>query len=175
MAAVLAGNPDMYARLVVRYQHVHRRFAVRMLGSPDDADDALQLAFVRAFWALGRCKAPDRFAAWLFQIVINECRTLAARRSRRERQLVRNDAALAATAADTAEAGRNAFELEEIRKGLDQLDPEQREAFLLKHVEELSYDEMAELTGVGVSALKMRVKRACHRLRELLDKVPHDE
>jgi RNA polymerase sigma-70 factor (ECF subfamily) len=47
----------------------------------------------------------------------------------------------------------------------------QREAFLLKHVEDLSYEEIAELTGVGVSALKMRVKRACDRLRELLQEV----
>jgi RNA polymerase sigma-70 factor (ECF subfamily) len=48
------------------------------------------------------------------------------------------------------------------------LPAEQREAFLLKHVEELSYDEMAELTGISVSALKMRVKRACDELRDLL-------
>jgi RNA polymerase sigma-70 factor (ECF subfamily) len=48
------------------------------------------------------------------------------------------------------------------------LDDDQREAFLLKHVEEMGYEEMSELTGVGVSALKMRVKRACERLRVLL-------
>ena len=60
---------------------------------------------------------------------------------------------------------------EEIYRALEQIDPLQREAFLLKHVEDLSYEEMAELTGVGVSALKMRVKRACDRLRELLQEV----
>ena len=49
---------------------------------------------------------------------------------------------------------------------LDELDPLLREAFLLKYLEELSYEEMSALTGVGVSALKMRVKRACDRLRE---------
>jgi RNA polymerase sigma-70 factor (ECF subfamily) len=57
---------------------------------------------------------------------------------------------------------------EEIERALSLLDAEQREAFLLKHVEGLSYEEMAELTGAGVSALKMRVKRACDRLRGLL-------
>ena len=57
---------------------------------------------------------------------------------------------------------------EEIAVALARLAPEQREAFLLKHVEELDYGEMAEITGAGVSALKMRVKRACERLRELL-------
>jgi RNA polymerase sigma-70 factor (ECF subfamily) len=57
---------------------------------------------------------------------------------------------------------------DDILLGLAGLVPEQREAFLLKYVEELSYEEMAELTGAGESALKMRVKRACERLRDLL-------
>ena len=52
-----------------------------------------------------------------------------------------------------------------------ELSADQREAFLLKYVEELGYDEMSEITGVGVSALKMRVMRACDRLRVLLKEV----
>ena len=62
-------------------------------------------------------------------------------------------------------------EREQIERALDELSPEQREAFILKHVEEMSYEEMADVTGAGVSALKMRVKRACERLRELLEEV----
>ena len=62
---------------------------------------------------------------------------------------------------------------EEIERALGQLEVEQREAFLLKHVEGLSYEEMAAITGAGTSALKMRVKRACGRLRELLNGVYH--
>jgi RNA polymerase sigma-70 factor, ECF subfamily len=54
---------------------------------------------------------------------------------------------------------------------LQQLRPDQREAFLMKYVEDLSYEEMSQVTGVGVSALKMRVLRACDRLRELLAEV----
>jgi RNA polymerase sigma-70 factor (ECF subfamily) len=61
------------------------------------------------------------------------------------------------------------MDVEEIQHALDQLDSEHREAFVLKHVEELSYDEISKLSGFGVSALKMRVKRACDRLRQLLD------
>ena len=63
--------------------------------------------------------------------------------------------------------------LEDVQYALNQLDPDQREAFILKYVEELSYEEMTEITGAGTSALKMRVKRACSRLRELLEEV-HD-
>ena len=56
----------------------------------------------------------------------------------------------------------------ELQRVIEALDADQREAFLLKHVEQLSYDEMAAATGVGVSALKMRVKRACDRMQWLL-------
>ena len=51
---------------------------------------------------------------------------------------------------------------------LAQLGPDQREAIVLKFAEDLSYEEISKLTGVGVSALKMRVQRACTRLRTLL-------
>jgi RNA polymerase sigma-70 factor (ECF subfamily) len=58
-----------------------------------------------------------------------------------------------------------------IERALGMLPVDQREAFLLKHVEEMSYDEIAAMTGVSVSALKMRVKRACDMLRDLLEGV----
>ena len=61
--------------------------------------------------------------------------------------------------------------VEEIERALCGLSADQREAFLLKYVEELGYAAMAEITGVGVSALKMRVMRACDRLRDLLREV----
>jgi RNA polymerase sigma-70 factor (ECF subfamily) len=169
ISAVLRGETGMYRHLVLRYQNTFRRYAARVLGSADDADDALQLAFVRAFRSLASCRNPDRFAPWLYQIVVNECRTFAARRARRERRIVDDESALEqASAAEPADEHGQ----EEIQRALDTLPIDQREAFVLKHVEDLSYDEMAELTGVGVSALKMRVKRACDRLRELLEEVP---
>ena len=57
---------------------------------------------------------------------------------------------------------------------LHELDPLLREAFLLKYIEEMSYEEMSALTGVGVSALKMRVKRACDRLRDRWERIKDD-
>ena len=63
---------------------------------------------------------------------------------------------------------------EEIQNALNRLTPEHREAFVLKHVEDLSYEEMAEITGAGISALKMRVKRACEQLQGFLEEAYHD-
>jgi RNA polymerase sigma-70 factor (ECF subfamily) len=105
----------------------------------------------------------------LFRILVNRCRTLGARRGRRAKTFVFDETALLSASEDHP-AEQGAWR-EEIDRALQRLRPEQREAFLLKYVEELGYDEMSRLTGVGVSALKMRVMRACDRLRELLSEV----
>lgn len=166
VSRVLDGDTNAYALLVERYYDKYARYAVHMLGSTEDAEEALQDAFVRAYRSLHRYQDQERFGAWLFRILVNRCRTSAGRRQARERTIVRHEglmlAASVAPAADT-ELWRG-----ELTRALDQLPAEQREAFLLKHVEDLSYEEMAELTGAGVSALKMRVKRACERLRVML-------
>ncbi len=167
VAQVLAGNTDAYGILVNRYRDTYTRFAARMLGSLEDADDALQLAFVRAFRNLRQCREPDRFGSWLYQIVVNECRTLGARRTKREKRLVRDESKVDSAA--TPDTSNDAALRDEIQHALNRLDAQQREAFLLRHVEGLGYEEMSDITGVGVSALKMRVKRATEKLRGFLE------
>jgi RNA polymerase sigma-70 factor (ECF subfamily) len=169
VAAVLTGNTDAYSVLVSRYRDAYTRFAARMLGSLEDADDALQLAFVRAYRNLGQCRDPDKFGSWLYQIVVNECRTLATRRTRRERRMVRDEAKI--DEASTQHPEGTAALRDEIQYALNRLEASQREAFLLRHVEGLGYEEISAITGVGISALKMRVKRATERLRGLLEGV----
>ncbi|MFP5354694.1 MAG: RNA polymerase sigma factor [Gemmatimonadota bacterium] len=169
VAQVLAGDTAAYAILVGRYRAQFARYATRMLGNREDAEEALQDAFLRAYRSLSRCDDPARFGSWLFRILANRCRTAGARRGRREKTFVRDDVALH-DASEAHPEDRAAWR-EEIQRALLMLEEDQREAFLLKHVEDLGYEEMAELTGVGVSALKMRVKRACERLRALLQEV----
>ena len=171
VARVLEGDVEAYALLVTRYRPRLSRYALRMLGNREDAQEALQDAFVRAFRSLRRCEDPARFDAWLFRILVNRCRTAGRRRGRRERTFLPQEEGGPELAADHP-AERLAWR-DEIAHALGALEPEQREAFLLKYVEDLSYDEMGALTGVGVSALKMRVKRACERLRELLEGAYH--
>lgn len=166
---VLAGDVEAFAILVERYRDRCARYAMHMLGNREDADEVMQDAFVRAYRSLGRCEDPERFGAWLFRILVNRCRTAGARRARRARTFLADDTALL-TASEEHPAEQWAWR-EEIERALAELRPEQREAFLLKYVEGLGYDEMAELTGVGVSALKMRAMRACDRLRVLLKEV----
>ncbi len=170
---VLGGDTDAYGLLVDRYYDRSARFAMHMLGNAEDAEEALQDTFLRAYESLARYEDRERFGAWLFRILVNRCRTAAARRQRYERRFVENGGALlegggtlVGTVVESTADG-DAWR-DEIWHALAKLPPELREAFLLKHVEELSYEEIMEITNTGMSALKMRVKRACERLRDLL-------
>src|SRR2546422_3294047 len=160
---VLGGDTGAYAALVARYRDRLGRYAVHMLGNREDAEEAVQDAFVRGYRSLARCDDPERFGAWLYGILVNRCRTAGARAARRGRLFVRDDAAL--NGARLPSPAERAEWDDTVRRALARLAPEYREAFLLKHVEDLEYDEMARLTGAGVSALKMRGKRAPGQLQ----------
>src|SRR6266566_5167363 len=120
---------------------------------------------------LARCDDPARFGAWLYGILVNRCRTSGARAARRRRMFVRDADALHGAA--RADQSDRLEWTDAVDRALARLAPESREAFLLKHVEDLEYEEIAELTGAGVSALKMRVKRAREQLQRYLREAEH--
>jgi RNA polymerase sigma-70 factor (ECF subfamily) len=164
---VLNGDPRAFTALVDRHAEVCLRYATRMLGNREDAEEATQEALVRAHRALERYDSAVAFRTWLMAILVNRCRSLMLYRSRRENRVVADSDLVARS---TAEVRTVSTEMgDAVERALAAIDADQREAFLLKHVEELSYEEMAAVTGAGVSALKMRVKRACDRLRVILE------
>ena len=161
---VLAGDVEAYRILVERYRRAYGRYAVALLRDPDAAADAVQEAFIRAYEGLAGCREPDRFGAWFFRILQNQCRNALARR----KETV-DVGAVELAGHDRADGDVDRSELAEALEGaLASLTAEQREAFVMKHVEGRSYEEMAALLGVGVDALKMRVHRARDALRERL-------
>lgn len=166
---VLEGDTAAFTMLVDRHAAACTRFAMRMLGNREDAEDATQESFLRAYRFLGRYEERQAFRTWLFQILVNRCRTLAVRRQRQHRMFLLDDGAIAN--ASVPPAAESSELRSELQRAIAALDADQREAFLLKHVEQLSYEEMAAITGVGISALKMRVKRACDRMQWLLREV----
>ena len=166
---VLDGDSRAFTLLVDRHLQPCLRFATRMLGGRHDAEDATQEALLRAYRALATYDPASSFRTWLFAILVNRCRTSLLQKSRYVRRVVTDEDAMAgAVGGDDAAATDLRIEIE---RAVARLEPDQREAFLLKHVEQLGYEEMSAVTGAGVSALKMRVKRACERLQELLGEV----
>ncbi len=161
---VLAGDVEAYRILVERYRAQFGRYAVSLLRDADLAADAVQEAFIRAYDGLAGCREPDRFGAWFFRILTNQCHTIRGRR--------KDSVDVETVDLESGSRTDAAVERGELARRLDaalqQLTDEQREAFVLKYVEEKSYEEMAQLLGVGADALKMRVHRAREALRELM-------
>jgi len=167
VSRALAGDPDAFAVLVDRHAAVCLRYATRMLGSRDDAEDVIQESLMRAFRALPRYDRSRDFRTWLLSIVANRCRTALALRRRRDRFVVADAEARPIHLVANAEDAND--DVAAVHWALAQLDATHREAFLLKHVEGLSYEEIASITGARISALKMRVRRACQRMRDSLE------
>jgi RNA polymerase sigma-70 factor, ECF subfamily len=164
---VLGGDRDAYALLVQRYQDGLFRFALGMVGSYDAAADLVQESLVKGFTDLSRCRDASRFGAWLTRIVRNRC--LDYLKDLRRSHLPLNDELFFGTEHPGADDGAERSEvLRALTAALQDLPEGQREAFLLKHVEDRSYQEMAELLDASESALKMRVKRAREALQLVL-------
>jgi RNA polymerase sigma-70 factor, ECF subfamily len=160
--AAQGGDVRAFATLVDAYYARCLRFALHMLSSQADAEEAVQDTFVRVYRALPTYVEQESFEPWLFRILANRCRSAGARERRRAEFVEFGDVP------DRPSEGRHDMAIawrDEINLALAALPPDQREAFLMRHVEDLSYEDMAVATGAGISALKMRVKRACDSLR----------
>lgn len=162
VAQVLAGDAEAFGVLIVRYEGGLLRFASRMMGSRDAAADAVAEGLVRAYRHLGSCRDPARFRTWVYRIVANRCKSHLARRPVGDVSL--DDAPPIAAPEHADEGVDRADQLERLERALATLAPEKREAFVLKHLDGMSYEEMSAVTGARIPTLKMRV----HRAREAL-------
>jgi len=171
-----SGDSAAYAALVERYRGVALRVAQRITGEPDEAEDAAQDAFVKAYTHLPRFRSGAPFRPWLLQIVANEAknrRTAAARRSALERRATeesaaRNghlDGAVAAPEETPEEAALAAEERRIVAAALRELRDEDRRAIAYRYVHDLSEAETATALGVARGTVKSRLSRAMTRLR----------
>ena len=157
----LGGDTAAFQTLVERYQRVLFTVAVRMLGDADQAADAAQEAFVRAYRKLQTYDRGHKFFSWLYRILVNEC--LNVRRARRVLEPL--DAGL--PAADDPHRGAERAELKaNVLAALRRLSPAYREVIVLRHYGGLSYLEMAEALGVPEKTVKSRLYSARQLLGE---------
>ena len=170
VARVRAGDREAYRALVRRYQDMLFRHALRMTNEHDVAADLVQASFVKAYTNLANCRDPERFGAWLYRILANACKDHLKSKRRRDVSLEDQTNLADATVSPAA-----ALERSEIRTVLNnaiaKLPDSLREAFILKHVEGRSYEEIAELLDTSVPALKMRVHRAREALKDALEQL----
>ena len=161
------GDSTAFAELVEQYHPRALRFAMQMLSRREDAEEAVQDAFLRVHDNLAQFRLDAPFDPWFFRILGNRCRTLATKRSRHHAVIDYGDLPADAASADSPDTPDPAF-TRHLYRVLAELPAEQREAFLLHHVNEMDYEEMTIVTGAKGSTLRMRVKRAIDTLRTRL-------
>jgi RNA polymerase sigma-70 factor (ECF subfamily) len=158
----LAGDKEAFRHLVERYQAEAVGHAIGILGKREDALDAVQEAFISAYQALGRFDLDRRFYPWFYIILRNCCYKLAAARKKREVSISDELIILAPAANASAE------EMMALDQALLELKDEDRELITLRHLDGLSYEELAERLGVPLGTIMSRLFHARKQLREKL-------
>jgi len=162
---VLAGQTDDFRVLLDRHQQSIFRFALRLLGSREEAEDVTQEAFLAAFANLaGYDSVRSAFSTWLFTIARNRCINLL--KQRRPIALNELDAIADVSPADPIVRQELSRQLD---RALAALPVEQRSAFVLAEIEELPYAEIARIERTSFGTVKSRIHRAKQRLQSLLE------
>ncbi len=170
----LKGNVQSFNRLVLKYQDTAYNVAYRILSDPDEAADAVQDSFIKAFKRLGQLHGGS-FKAWLLRIVTNSCYDRL--RKKKRHPTVSMDASQEdgepfhqwPSHAPSPEEMALRHETEQIiQRGISQLPPEQRTVLVLSDIEGLSYKEIAEVTQVPIGTVRSRLARARARMRKYL-------
>jgi RNA polymerase sigma-70 factor (ECF subfamily) len=183
LEAFRRGDPGAFDVLVERHHRRVFRLACRLLGDEDAALDAAQECFVKAWRALARFQGDSLFTTWLTRIAINQCRNELRKRGtvkhRRARSLddrlpgtdVLAGETLPAPGPSPWEEARGREVREAFRSAMEDLDPEAREVLLLREVEDLGYEEMADVLGVPVGTVRSRLHRARAEVRRRMGAV----
>jgi len=156
-----AGETEAFSHLVRRYQSEAIGHAVTILGSLDDALDAVQDAFLDAYQAVGRFDVSRRFYPWLYTILRNRCFEMLASRQKQADAGANAAEILSQTTQDSCDVAANV-----VGRALRELSAEDRELLTLKHLDGLSYDELAERLGIPAGTVMSRLYYARKRFRE---------
>jgi RNA polymerase sigma-70 factor (ECF subfamily) len=182
IADTLGGRRDAFGELVSRYYARLYNAAVRLVDNAEDAADVVQDAFLNAFQSLKSFKGDSEFFTWLYRIAFNTAISL----KRKKRPVVSLEAGRAGGDGgldpdDPSESARPGAALERteeeqtLHAALGRLSHEHREALMMKDIDGLKYEEIADVLGVPVGTIRSRLHRARTELRELLEEAerPH--
>jgi len=167
------GDENAFGELVGRCQGYAWRLAVRLLGSEEEARDAVQESFISIWRHLDRYDDRTAFTTWLYTIVTNRCRDVLRARRRQRRYLVPDTGREAAggpvvPASDTP-PGAGGGLMHRIQDLCDRLPPRQRLVFVLRDLHELNVREVTRITGMSPGAVKTNLSHARKKLRQWLE------
>jgi len=169
------GDREAFTQLVMQYQIPLYNMALRMVGTPDDAADVAQEAFLRA-WEKIRTLRKAPFKPWLFQIAVNLCYD-HFRRGRRYGTMPDEEqggkvVGLGLPAVDPEERALLSERNRLVRQSIEALDHDMRVALVLRDVNGMAYEEIAAVTKVPLGTVKSRIARAREQVQERLRVYP---
>ena len=162
IGGVAAGEDGAFTELVHRYHHRFHAVARRMLGDDYEAEDAVQVAFLRIFRGAASYREQWSGSTWLYRVLTNVC--IDQSRKRRSYEPLSESAG-----ADGPRQSRG--ERIDVDRALAQLPAEARAILLLCYVEELPYAEIASVRGISVNTVKTQLLRAKRLMRRFLSEV----
>jgi RNA polymerase sigma-70 factor (ECF subfamily) len=177
IARVRSGDSDAFRSLVERHSRNVFRLAFRMTGHENDAEDIVQETFLRAYKQLNRYESRSSFGTWLYRIAANcSLDLIRSRKHRREVAMVDSEekdilqiVPGACPGPDRLAASQQVRE--RITEAMGELTRQERTAFVLRHFEGLSIQQISGMLGVGGNAAKHSIFRAVQKLRKALEPV----
>jgi RNA polymerase sigma-70 factor, ECF subfamily len=173
VARARAGDREGFRQLVDRHSRPLFRLAFRMTGNEHDAEDVVQEAFLRAYRGLDRFEDRSQVGSWLYRIAANCAYDVLRARQRHEDRFEEEREDDALTEMASAEPGPDRLALGgEVRKRVDvalaRMTTRERSAFVLRHFEGMSIEEIARALGMDESAVKQSILRAVRKVRQVL-------
>jgi RNA polymerase sigma-70 factor, ECF subfamily len=179
VARVKAGDQEAFRDLVERHSRSVFRLAYRLTGHEHDAEDVVQETFLKAYRQIRQFESRSSCATWLYRIAVNCAHDLLRQRPRAGTRpsIDDEDENIGAQLADRSPEGDPARELARrqidarVRAALAELSAQERSAFIMRHYEGLSIDEIGRALDLGTSAAKHSIFRAVKKLRRSLEPV----
>ena len=171
---VLRGDSEAFSELVAAYQKTVYNIALRLLGSREDAEDAAQEVFLKAYTGLQSFRGESRLSVWLYRVTNNVCIDFLRRRketvslSAQDEDGEPLELEIPDVRFDPAALAERADLREQVGRALDKLPPDARQILLLRELGGQSYDEIAQTLSLDIGTVKSRIFRARKKLCALL-------
>lgn len=166
------GKGHLYAVLVDRYKNLGFSLASRILRNREDAEEATQDAFIRAYNALNGFEGKSRFSTWFYRILYNVCLTKISRRKEELFSLDEESHSYLLDRSVENDRGPDDFEIKDsvefVKRKMDSLPAKYQTILTLFYLQELSHEEIAEVTRLPIGTIKTHLYRARQSLQQLV-------